>query len=165
MPHAYILASKSILSAFKYIRVPLLLNKEQISKVLEKISQADPTSILSFIVSFLGKGILYTCSIHFFIFHSLLFKMTSLMHDLFNVGNGGGGRGGGGRRTGRWVPSRGAEEGPARRRKAKGAENSGGGGAGQSRTRLGWGRGARGPAELWGLALAGEEAASPGRRP
>lgn len=93
MPHAYILASKSILSAFKYIRVPLLLNKEQISKVLEKISQADPTSILSFIVSFLGKGILYTCSIYFFIFHSLLFKMTSLMHDLFNVGNGGGGRG------------------------------------------------------------------------
>lgn len=92
MPHAYILASKSILSAFKYIQVSLLLNKEQTSKVLEKISQADPTSILSFIVSFLGKGILYTCSMYFF-FHSLLFKMTSLMHDLFNVGNGGGGRG------------------------------------------------------------------------
>ena len=57
MPHTYILASKSILSACKYIPVPLLLNKEQTSKVLEKTSQADPTSILSFIVSFLGKGI------------------------------------------------------------------------------------------------------------
>ena len=83
MPHAYILASKSILSAFKYIRVPLLLNKEQTSKVLEKTSLADPTSTTSFIVSFFGKGILYTCSIYFFIFHSLLFKMTSLMHDFF----------------------------------------------------------------------------------
>ena len=83
MPHAYILASKSILSAFKYIRVPLLLNKEQTSKVLEKTSLADPTSIPSFIVCFFGKGFLYTCSIYFFIFHSLLFKMTSLMHDFF----------------------------------------------------------------------------------
>ena len=91
MPHTYILASKSILSACKYIPVPLLLNKEQTSKVLEKTSQADPTSILSFIVSFLGKGILYTCSINLFIFHSLLFKMTSLMHDFFNVSNCGGG--------------------------------------------------------------------------
>ena len=91
MPHTYILASKSILSACKYILVPLLLNKEQTSKVLEKTSQADPTSILSFIVSFLGKGILYTCSINLFIFHSLLFKMTSLMHDFFNVSNCGGG--------------------------------------------------------------------------
>lgn len=91
MPHTYILASKSILSACKYILVPLLLNKEQTSKVLEKTSQADPTSILSFIVSFLGKGILYTCSINLFIFHSLLFKMTSLMHDFFNVSNSGGG--------------------------------------------------------------------------
>lgn len=91
MPHTYILASKSILSACKYILVPLLLNKEQTSKVLEKTSQADPTSILSFIVSFLGKGILYTCSINLFIFHSLLFKMTSLMHDFFNVSNSGAG--------------------------------------------------------------------------
>lgn len=91
MPHTYILASKSILSACKYIPVPLLLNKEQTSKVLEKTSQADPTSILSFIVSFLGKGILYTCSINLFIFHSLLFKMTSLMHDFFNVSNSGAG--------------------------------------------------------------------------
>lgn len=88
---AYILSPlKSILSAFKYIQVSLLLNKEQTSKVFRENLPGWSYPILSFIVSFLGKGILYTCSMYFF-FHSLLFKMTSLMHDLFNVGNGGGG--------------------------------------------------------------------------